>query len=525
MLNNEVPYSTSADVMGQVSSYFAVVENAVATGDTNKRYTVTPQSCYAPGPPIQARSFTTFLISPSSDNTADLYNGYINAEMEVSLKCSESVAKITPVDSSAKYPQSTVWFGFKNARDAVEKYEICANGISIYTQSFGIEESFITSCSLPEASKCSSPYERTRHKDIWNGNVESSCGAVCDLSGKAANTPFTIKIPLCISLRSFLPLSNIRYLPAFAGKLELRIYFSTAGMVYCPIGYNGFLNAFQTPLKGSLVEITAKFMQIGDSVVFASTYDTSSSNWTSAGTTCNVDNYSITKAYSVVPCFGIDNNIYLSLMSRYRDSALTFPTQTLAMFPCANKLNTVSAKTTQTITPRFVESIFMLFPFKTYHKTIYSNPKFNTFQLQCGGYGNIPAIPSSTYNDPLFINLCKNAMNLNSSVTGLNKEVIASLINTEGPKKNQKTKSSENNSFFIGLPVEVDNCFQQGMTSNTPITFELHITQDAANEYTKCEATPIMCFLVDSTFSVQVQDNGAPPLVELGAYDITSPVV
>ena len=93
MLNNEVPYSTSADVMGQVSSYFAVV------GDTNKRYTVTPQSCYAPGPPIQARSFTTFLISPSSDNTADLYNGYINAEMEVSLKCSESVAKITPVDS------------------------------------------------------------------------------------------------------------------------------------------------------------------------------------------------------------------------------------------------------------------------------------------------------------------------------------------------------------------------------------------------------------------------------------------
>ena len=95
MLNQEIPYNTSAEVMGQTSSYFTIVENAVATGDTNKRYTITPQSCYAPGPPVQARSFTTFLISPSSDNTADLYNGYINAEMNVSIKTSSPVAAFT----------------------------------------------------------------------------------------------------------------------------------------------------------------------------------------------------------------------------------------------------------------------------------------------------------------------------------------------------------------------------------------------------------------------------------------------
>ena len=93
MLNQEIPYNTSAEVMGQTSSYFTIVENAVATGDTNKRYTITPQSCYAPGPPVQARSFTTFLISPSSDNTADLYNGYINAEMNVSIKSSATLRK------------------------------------------------------------------------------------------------------------------------------------------------------------------------------------------------------------------------------------------------------------------------------------------------------------------------------------------------------------------------------------------------------------------------------------------------
>ena len=507
MLNHEVPYNTSADVMGQVSSYFSIVENAVATGDTT---------------PIQARSFTTFLISPSSDNTADIYNGYINAEMNVTLRCSSKV-NTSSIDSSA-YPSSTFWFGFKNARDAIEKYEICANGISVYTQSFAIEEGFITSCGITEASKRSSPYERSRHKDIWRGRFKGSCGAGIDLGDttKVVNNTFTVKIPLCISLRSILPLSNIRYLPAFAGKIELRVYFSTAGMVYCPIGYDGFVNENRALFNNALKSITSEFQQIGDEVSYVSAY--ASNAFTTAKVTCTVDNYIITKAVSVVPNFGIDNNIYLSLMNRYMDSALTFPTQTLAMFPCSNKLDSISAKTTQTITPRFVESIFILFPFKSHHKTIYANPCFNTFQLQCGGYGNIPSIPASTIDDPLFINLCKNAMNLNSNVTGLNKEVILSLVRTTGISRNINVVSTENNSFFIGLPVEVDNCFQQGMTSNTPITFELHVTQNSDNTYMKCEATPIMCFLVDSTFSIQVQANGAPPLVEVGAYDITSPV-
>ena len=148
MLNQEVPYNTSAEVMGQTSSYFTIVENAVATGDTNKRYTITPQSCYAPGPPVQARSFTTFLISPSSDNTADLYNGYINAEMNVSIKSSATVAAFTAGKYDGNFAPTTFWFGFKNARDAIEKYEICANGISIYTQSFAIEEGFLTAVFL-----------------------------------------------------------------------------------------------------------------------------------------------------------------------------------------------------------------------------------------------------------------------------------------------------------------------------------------------------------------------------------------
>ena len=64
-------------------------------GNTNKKYSITPDSFDAPGPPVQSRSFTTFLVSPSSDNTADLYYGYINAEMKVALKALSKVNAFT----------------------------------------------------------------------------------------------------------------------------------------------------------------------------------------------------------------------------------------------------------------------------------------------------------------------------------------------------------------------------------------------------------------------------------------------
>ena len=527
MFNQEVPYNTSAEVMGQTSSYFTAVENAVATGDTNKRYTISPQSCYAPGPPVQSRSFTTFLVSPSSDNTADLYNGYLNVIMTVYLKCSTSVNTYT----SGKYdvnPPTTFWFGFKNARDAIEKYEICANGISIYTQSFAIEEGFLTACGHTEAAKRSRPYEIARHKDVWKGQFNGKPGHAIDVAGKGMDQ-FEVKIPLCIPLRTILPLSNIRYLPAFAGKIELRVYFSTAGLVYCPIGYEGFIKTQANLFNSTLANITNEFVQIGDEITYVSSYvaaaDSTPAKFTSATVTCIAENYYIERASSVVPCFGIDNNIYMALMNKYVDSALTFPTQTIAMFPCSNRLNSVDSKTTQTVTPRFIESIFMLFPWKTSHKTIYHNPNFTGFQLQCGGYGSIPTVSMATTKDPLFVTLCQNAMNLNGSVSGLNKEVIRSLNTKNSITATTGVNSDEETSFFIGVPTETDNCFQQGMTSNTPITFEVQVKQDEDNPYmTSCEATPIMCFLVDSTFSVQIQPNGAPPLVEMGAYDITSPI-
>ena len=534
MLNNQVPQNTSADALSQISSYFTVVDNAVQMGDTNKRYSITPQSSYAPSPPIQANSFTNVIISPVADNTADLYNGFINAQMEITVNIGNDVTSTLiqyGSKSSEVYSPYWVWVGFKDAMDAIEKYEICANGITIYTQNFAIEESFITACGVNDVVKKADIFSKVRHKDVWSDGFGRKCGCCIDLGGRDAGSTETFTIPLKIDLRRFLPLSNIRYLPAFAGKIELRLYFGVKGLLYCPQNpENAFKKNYKLLSTTTIPWVTNEFRPINERITMITsvTQDESTKVYTlTAGDqTLTVNgNYVIKQCQSIVPCFGIANNIYQSLVERYSATSLTFPTQTLAMFPCSNKLDSVSAKSTQTVTPRFIDSIFILFPKKATHHNYFKNPGFKSFYLNCGGYGNLPSTPFATINDPCFIEYCQNAMNVNGETVGFNKEVTKSLINSKYYNI-IGNKSEDRSSFFIGLPTETDNTFQQGQTSNTPITYEINVTQeDNDDSYMKTvEVPPIMCFLVDSTFSIQIQPNGMPPLVEMGAYDITSPV-
>jgi hypothetical protein len=100
-----------------------------------------------------------------------------------------------------------------------------------------------------------------------------------------------------------------------------------------------------------------------------------------------------------------------------------------------------------------------------------------------------------------------------------------SIVEEINTTRGLATYSSDKTDFFIGLPTETDNTFQQGQTSNTPINYEFAINQKSDNEYkNQVTVPPVMCLLMDSTFSIQVQPNGQPPMVAVGPYDITSPV-
>ena len=58
------------------------------------------------------------------------------------------------------------------------------------------------------------------------------------------------------------------------------------------------------------------------------------SKLTATDKTFQIVDYSITECSSIIPCFGIEDNIYSSLVQRYADPThpLTFPTQTLSVY-------------------------------------------------------------------------------------------------------------------------------------------------------------------------------------------------
>lgn len=532
-LNAEVFHKTTAEVNTQVASYFGIVDECIQAGDTNHNYRIDAQSSYAPGPPIQAGSYTTFIISPTCDNMCDLYNGFIRAQ----LKCKFTIDQALTSDEDnhmfyqrdgeeEEYHFNRMWFGFKDAMDAVEKYEIMSNGVTVYSQNFAPEESFITSCATNESVKRTDIFSKARHKDIWNQKFVG-CGVGVQWGTDEGDDGETITrevtIPLKIDIRRFLPLSNIKYLPAFAGKLELRVLFGTSAMVYTPCGPHYDLQR-DIPAMAALTfpAITREFVPIGDPCVCYTSY--ANQVLTADVRTCNVDKqFTVLDAYSVIPNFGLNSNVYNELVQRYMGKELIFPTQSLVIAHMSATLSSTRSSSTFTHTPQFVDSIFFLFPEKPTHHTVFKNPRFTSFQLRCPGFGNLPALPFDTLceHDPTFIELCQNVLNVNGAQCGINKEVLASLKNLDDNPLGRR--SNECTSFFIGLPTETDNTFQQGQKSNTPITYEIVCSFEPDSEYMELEykPTPLIFFLTDYVISIHIEPNGMPPVVEMGNYNIT----
>ncbi|KAK8892644.1 hypothetical protein M9Y10_029883 [Tritrichomonas musculus] len=282
-------------------------------------------------------------------------------------------------------------------------------------------------------------------------------------------------------------------------------------------------------------DITNEFTPIGEKIKMITAKATTSNATTKIEETTftieerkyQVAEYSTTECSSIIPCFGIEDNIYSALVQRYADPThpLTFPTQTISVYTTTNTLKNPNDKATCTITPRFVDSIFCLFPIKHTHHTYFKNPLFKSFQLNCGGYGNLPAKSFGTTDEyPEFLEYCQNAMNKNGEQSGFNKEVVASLTNSDKFSQSIGNYSRDRTSFFIGLPTETDNTYQQGLTSLSPINFEIIVSQETGKDtYAENVKTPpLICLLFDSSISILVQPNGMPPLVRLGNYDLTS---
>jgi hypothetical protein len=101
---------------------------------------------------------------------ADLYNGYIYAEMIVNFE------NVNPAIASTDITDAWTWVGFKDSFDAIEKYEIISNGTTLYTPNNGIEESYLMNCATTDNMRKCDLYSKVTHEHIWNQQFMATCG-------------------------------------------------------------------------------------------------------------------------------------------------------------------------------------------------------------------------------------------------------------------------------------------------------------------------------------------------------------
>jgi hypothetical protein len=250
------------------------------------------------------------------------------------------------------------WVGFKDSFGCIEKYEILANGISKYTQSYPVEESFITNCCATDTIKKADLYSKARHKDVWKNKFGNKCGQVLNWNWvaptskpAAAVTEQEVNLKLKIDLRRFLILSNIRYLPAFAGKIELKLMFGTNGLVVAPIDpkfiVKGDMAKLATFTIPQISQITNQFVQINEEFKMIVDWKDKSDTQTKfekleADVRCIsvVDrSLRVDRCESTIYCFGLVQNLYDQLVQRYTSMTLTYPTQVLSFSPMSGKLD------------------------------------------------------------------------------------------------------------------------------------------------------------------------------------------
>ena len=134
----------------------------------------------------------------------------------------------------------------------------------------------------------------------------------------------------------------------------------------------------------------------------------------------------------------------------------------------------------------------------------------------------MPDVQYSSYS-AAFYEMAANAFNMNNDLTGFNHDVMKSLTNDENVQTGHDSNDISN--FVMAFPVSTDFTWQQGQTSNTPITYQLRANFSAGKGSPYAGATtciPMMGFLKDSVLAIQLRPAG-PPVVALDEFDITSP--
>ena len=186
--------------------------------------------------------------------------------------------------------------------------------------------------------------------------------------------------------------------------------------------------------------ITANIMPIGEPIK-AYTGVSSAGEAKVANAVITKETICTNKCCSVLTCFGIDDSIYQSFVSRYSGQSLSFPTQILSFHQMDGRMSAPdnlggAFNLAFTITPRFIDTFFIFFPLNSKHKTTYFNPVLDEARLYMSGYGAMTDQSMSSYSIMAY-EMIQNALKMNNDLMGFNKGVMRSqIIHPKEKKKN-----------------------------------------------------------------------------------------
>jgi hypothetical protein len=372
------------------------------------------------------------------------------------------------------------------------------------------------------------------------------CGTYLDLRGKAytAGTEFDVEIPVKINLHQILMLASLRYLPSFCGRWEIELYPNWNNIVVLPCSPAEIINyAWLTTGRGNWDQITQSFTQIGLPFTMINSIPAAADgDLTPVVQTLTCNDATATEVYMNLTTFQLRFEVFEGLRQMYAEQPLILPTNILhysrfSGLPGDNNVGTGFHATLSQCLEN-CDSIFVLVPNNTTQTTCFYQPYLDSVRMALGEFGIHPAQYVNTYNDPRFLAMVLDSLNLETSeITAMNDDLARSLST---PRRCAKLgddskfapdwwgKEGDNSNFFIGISLSQVG-FQAGTVSspntNIPFIFDATLAQgdstlkDAATKMRadslKLDTSIICMFLIDAAIMIQVVPNSDIPVVKL----------
>ena len=545
---------------------------------------MTTAASYASNTPVETPGFSKVCISTNGAVIADLENSYIEADLEYTLKYSNTNvngnAAIIPDPANLNNPLAnstplTKYFvGFKQSLDALERYDIYCNSQLIYSQPFVGPESTILLAGLNDTIRENSPFVYTSYHNAStiDNNV---CGVYIDLLNTAVNAEFKVKIPVKINIHQFLLLSPVHYLPSFCGRWEIQLYFGSKNLVFCPVNpltyfhidrdaglNNAFIDKYLNDVlrdveldndqgnKSNLKGFSSRFTQINTPMYMYTRAAGGNPEWVKNTFSCTKS--TLSSCLMNITQFQLKYEIYQALMQRYIENPLIIPTNTLSYQRFAHSHTTGNQmEATANLPVENIDALYVLIPENENQQTCFYQPYLADVRMSMGEFGIRPARYMSTFNDGStfnnrrFITYLLDSLNLeDSQISAMSKDfansVLPQAIEYNGQNcasssavfacRNKMNKQYDDSQFIIGIPCSHKG-FQSGTVSspNCNINFQFDAIK---REFPKVKNgdTPtvksfanggiIVMFLTDAALMIQPSANSDQPLVRLSSKSI-----